>query len=130
MEESQFWNSEYLNVSGQFQKYLDLYVKTFVIYLGAIGLFLKFAFDANSNSDLRLLMSVFSIFVCLLFFAIIILAEVMIRKLRRKRKTTLTKLGFETDDEFIAGHWASIVFFVFNLFTFIGWIYIIMIGIH
>jgi hypothetical protein len=125
MDEEKFWSLEYENVSGQFQKFLEIYVKTFVIYLGAVGLLLKFSLDASSTPELKFFLSSFGIFVCILLFFCILLAEIMVRKLRRKRKNTLLKLGFTTEEEFVAGHWASILFSIFNIFVLIGWIYII-----
>lgn len=125
MDEPSFWLEEYKNISGQFQKFLELYIKTFLIYLGANGLLLKFAFDNNSTPSLKSFLSLFGILISFLLFVTIVFGEIMTRKLRRKRKTTTEKIGVSTEDEFIAGHWASIVFFVFNTCVLGGWIFIL-----
>jgi hypothetical protein len=120
-----FWQAEYENVSGQFQKFLDLYVKTFGIYLAILGGLLKFALDKWSTPTLTLAMSTLGLLCCALLFACIVLAETMTRKLRRKRKVALDNLQQVSEDEFVAGHWASLIFGVFNVLAIAGWIYVI-----
>jgi hypothetical protein len=121
MNEGQsFWIMEYQNVSNQFVKFLDIYIKTFMIYIGIMGLIFKFALDVNSTPELRRTLIKFGILCSILFFLCIYYAENMTKQLRRRRKTALKQLGQNTEDEFIGGHWASIVFLTFNLFVVIG----------
>ena len=119
-ERQAFWMMEYQNVSTQFAKLLDLYIKTFMIYIGIIGLIFKFALDANSTPELRITLIKFGILCSTLFYICIYYGVKMTEQLRRRRKTTLKQLEQNTEDEFISGHWASIVFSIFNLFVFIG----------
>lgn len=115
-EDRSFWLSEYQNVSQQFQKFLDLYIKMFALYVGIIGVLFKFALDQQSTSELRRALGIYMMVLCALFALGIAFAEIMTRRLRRKRKATLDALGKQTWDEFVAGHWASIGFSLFTLF--------------
>lgn len=115
-EDRSFWLSEYQNVSQQFQKFLDLYIKMFALYVGIIGVLFKFALDQQATGELRRALGIYMLVLCALFALGITFAEVMTRRLRRKRRATLEALGKETWDEFVAGHWASIGFGLFTLF--------------
>ena len=103
-DDQTFWLAEYQNFSGQFQKFLDLYIKTFIIYVGILGILLKFALDKDATPELRLALTIFGLLCSMIFFGCIIYAKIMTRQLRCKRRKALKELNQDTEDEFIAGH--------------------------
>ena len=125
---NEFWKTEYQIVSTQFIKLVDLYIKSFVVYLGVMAFALKFALDKNTTPELKKSLCFLSFFCCGLLFCCILCAEIMWRKLRKKRKVALEKLGHDTESELSLGRWVSVVFFIFNIFAITGLYLLIRLG--
>lgn len=120
-QESDFWVTEYSTVTSIFSKFLEMYITVFSIYLGIHGLALKFAFDQNANLALRRLLSVFAISCCMLLFVVVMLAELMRRRLLGRRNRALGEIGVSIPDEFIGAKWGGMVFSFFNVVVLVGW---------
>ncbi len=122
---NEFWKTEYQIVSTQFVKLVDLYIKSFVVYLGVMAFALKFALDKNATPELKKALCFLAFLCCMLLFGCILCAEIVWRKLHRKRKVALEKLRHDTESELFVGHWVSVIFFIFNICAILGWLAIL-----
>jgi hypothetical protein len=124
-----FWLEEYKIVTLTFHKYLELYLKSFVIFTVVVGAVVKFALDDNATEPLRTAMGWIGIAVCCQLGVAICAAEILIGKLKRRRNNAVKMLRVkDVPDTFSAGHWASITFGVFAIIVVLGMIFGIMRG--
>ena len=124
-----FWVTEYTGVTSQFSSLLGLYVKVFAIYVGILGLAIKFALDSNSTSVLRCTLAVFAIMICSLFQFVIVFAKKLVCQLEDRRNTALSHLKKSVSSEFHIGHSASRAMTLFNVVSLVGWVSILVCGV-
>ena len=87
MDNSQFLETAYHELHSRFVKYLEIYLKVFVIYITIMGLVLKFSLDMNATPQLKLALFYFAIFICFIMYTSIVLAELLIHRIRRMKKS-------------------------------------------
>ncbi len=115
-----FWLTEYQCIISQFTKYVGLYFLVFVVYLGIQGFLLIGFFDFLR--DIRMMVLIFSILCCLLFFACTSVAWAIVGNLSKRKIKALSKLGIdenEVTDEFSLGKSTTYVYVAFNSMLFI-----------
>ena len=119
-----FWINEFKNVTELFQKYLELYVKSFMIYLGVTAALLKFSLDSQATVQLKNVLVFFGISFSLLYLLSILFALKILNILKRRRKKALEVLNENLESEFVSGLWGSIIFFIIVIIIIVGWIII------
>lgn len=115
-----FWLTEYQCIISQFTKYVGLYFLVFVVYLGIQGFLLIGIFDFLS--DIRMIVLIFSICCCLLFFACTSVAWATVGNLSKRKIKALSELGIREDevtDEFSIGKSTTYVYVAFNIMLFL-----------
>ena len=127
--EKELWKIEYTTVVDTFTNYLSLFVKAFVVYVGMLGVALKFALEEGASSQQKLGMSVFSFCASAAFVGLIIATIQLTKLLGRRRQVAQEQLGMDTMSEFIAGYWAAGLSAAFVLVAASGWILIAFQGV-
>jgi hypothetical protein len=130
-ENRDFWLLEYEKAVDQLARATGLYVQTFLIYVGILGVLLKFALDSASTPFLRTIMAGFGIAVCILMGALIEILKRTVTTLAKKRSEALGELlgGHRyVRDEFgivTVGTWLA---FGFNVLAVVGWLLVLFLG--
>jgi len=130
--EQAFWQAEYLSVSNQAPQFLAIYIQAIIVYFSVMGLLLKFALANNDSRTgspspaLKVVLSLFALICCELFWYCTKLADKVIKAAQGKREHALQQLGYGiTKDLFGAGFFVNKVCYTFNVFAIIAWVFMI-----
>jgi hypothetical protein len=106
-------------------------IRGLTLYLAVTGALFKFALDRDSTTDLRLALSVMGLGMCLLGYAMVVMAERVRPALQADLNTLMTSLKSPTRAESLQPlKYLHIVCSVLNTFCLGAWIYVLRTRIH
>lgn len=94
------------------------------MYLAVFGLIVNVIVQGGVNSSFKKICAILGFLCSMSLYICIFLGELTTRRLTKKRRMALTEIGVTTVNEFVIGHWMTILVLSFNVPVSVAWGYV------